>query len=802
MIYQLKIKAFLIIIFVNYNTGHSRTVNTKTNYDCNTLYNKYYDDSLSYFKVMKNTFVLKNFDRYEELFLNCAINLNSKALIYVPNNELLLHNSMNYKLLFKHVKFQSFNEIFFFRVKGINFKENQTSLFDFKNKPVCIFYGEFIFYIKEQLVDKNSCKFVNFKNKSSFFGEISSLNLLWIKYSTSTCPFVFLNSRLTDLFLGKISNSLIFKNRLEFIQNNETESFDLYHENFYSLNLEMAYENLTTKLVDKHVFKYMSYLGLYGIVSDIQVDFFKNFKELFSLKINTKSLIRLLNINNNWISYVNNKNNFNLNDIKNQFNFNIIRVFTFLIEQYDKHLYSNVLTINAYKYPDEDFCLFKYFPHNHLVFPIISSTERLECTCTLIWLIQHYGLYLNDDLVSYKFLDYYMFQHTENLDFNLSAKICFNSNLKKRIKECQFDDRKSKCQKSNYVAKSDFQLDNNIDALYLIKWFELIILVFLQPIFCFFGMITNLLTINIIRTNEKNGKLQDNMYKHIYINSIFNIVYCSLTIFKLINVCVFDLSPYCSSIYREKASQYYELYGLFFLGNAIKLCCNFSYISFSLSRLLMSSNKQSKFYKKFEKFNLKIYYFIIFVLSILLSLFKIFEYQINEIYLSSKSFPFKIYDVGNCDKGDVYCNLFRAFNLVNNFIKDCFLFVANLVIDIYLFKYSKKNLENKKKVLNDAKKIGIAIKLKNKMNKMVLINGVTFFVAYSPEFITNILLIAFDKKINDFCYQFMSCSELSEFAQFFNFISIGMQYFILKKFNKNFSRDLTGFKNKITNKKK
>jgi hypothetical protein len=158
--------------------------------------------------------------------------------------------------------------------------------------------------------------------------------------------------------------------------------------------------------------------------------------------------------------------------------------------------------------------------------------------------------------------------------------------------------------------------------------------------------------------------------------------------------------------------------------------------------------------------------------------------------------------VGNCDKGDAYCTLFRVLNIINNFIKDILFFFINLIIDILLFKNSKQNLENKKRVLNDAKKIDMAIKLKNKMNKMVLINGIVFFIAYFPEFISNILLIVYDKKINIFCYQYISCNDLNEFAQFFNFISIGLQFFILKKFNKNFDRDFTTFKENILRSKK
>jgi len=226
----------------------------------------------------------------------------------------------------------------------------------------------------------------------------------------------------------------------------------------------------------------------------------------------------------------------------------------------------------------------------------------------------------------------------------------------------------------------------------------------------------------------------------------------------------------------------------------IKLCCNFSYLSFTTSRFLLSANKSSKAYKKFEKLNIKLYYFIIFAFSILMSIFKIFEYQINEVYLPNKSYPFKKYDVGSCENGDFYCTLFRVFNIINDFIKDVLFFFINLIIDIFLFIISKKNLKNKMKISKDKKTIDVAIKFKNKMNRMVILNGILFFIAYLPEFITNITLIIFDKKINQFCYQFISCNLLNEFAQFFNFLSIGLQFFILKKFNKSFNKNYNELK--------
>jgi hypothetical protein len=50
----------------------------------------------------------------------------------------------------------------------------------------------------------------------------------------------------------------------------------------------------------------------------------------------------------------------------------------------------------VYEYPREDACLFKKFPHERMVIPIIESGYEapLSCTCTIAWLelyIPRYG---------------------------------------------------------------------------------------------------------------------------------------------------------------------------------------------------------------------------------------------------------------------------------------------------------------------------------------------------------------------------------------------------------------------------
>ena len=176
-------------------------------------------------------------------------------------------------------------------------------------------------------------------------------------------------------------------------------------------------------------------------------------------------------------------------------------------------------------------------------------------------------------------------------------------------------------------------------------------------------------------------------------------------------------------------------------------------------------------------------------------MFKIFEYQINEIYFSVKSFPYEKYDIGNCEETNSTCLLFRVLNIVNDFIKNVLIIFLNAIIDILLFKNSKENLKHKKKLTNDVDKLAPAIELKNKLNRMIFINGIIFIIAYLPEFVAYVILNVYDKELNIFCMDYMSCRELTEFAQIFNYVSFFLQFFILKKFNRNFNEKYIYLKN-------
>jgi hypothetical protein len=90
------------------------------------------------------------------------------------------------------------------------------------------------------------------------------------------------------------------------------------------------------------------------------------------------------------------------------------------------------------------------------------------------------------------------------------------------------------------------------------------------------------------------------MYHHMFVNSFFNFVFCVITIFSLMNVCIYPRTSFCSGIHKSAFSQYYKIYILNFFGESIRMCCNFSYFTFSISRFYISTSSGSNgiFFKK------------------------------------------------------------------------------------------------------------------------------------------------------------------------------------------------------------
>lgn len=276
---------------------------------------------------------------------------------------------------------------------------------------------------------------------------------------------------------------------------------------------------------------------------------------------------------------------------------------------------------------------------------------------------------------------------------------------------------------------------------------------------------------------------------------------------KLINTCIFDeASVFCSSIYREDASQYFKIIFIFFLGNSFKLASNISYLLFSVSRLiLISIEKKPTIIKgatSIKRLKYSLYFMSILFASCLLSAFKLFQYRINVERDFLRDFPYEIYDEFSCGSTNDFdvkwkCNLLNFFKILNSVINDILLVVLNLIVDIILLKNFHQHLDNKTRHIIDMDQHKNIKKSKKKINRMICLNSLLYVVSHLPEFLVTLLLVVFAKSVAKFCHFNFSCHLMGEEAEFFSLVSIVCQFFIFKVFDKNFKASCKDLKERF-----
>jgi hypothetical protein len=179
---------------------------------------------------------------------------------------------------------------------------------------------------------------------------------------------------------------------------------------------------------------------------------------------------------------------------------------------------------------------------------------------------------LEDEINNYN----YMFVKDLNETYEYCQSSMYNTTP---IRKCNFKKMLFKCKKSTTIVKNNRFLSTDYDIYFLILWLQYILLVIGSPIICGLSLITNCLTIAVIRNKCKKKDFKNQMYNLIILNASFNISYCLIMILKLGNECIFHYwSIFCSAIYQTDFMQYSKLLLVNFLGNALRTSISLSYL--------------------------------------------------------------------------------------------------------------------------------------------------------------------------------------------------------------------------------
>jgi hypothetical protein len=272
-------------------------------------------------------------------------------------------------------------------------------------------------------------------------------------------------------------------------------------------------------------------------------------------------------------------------------------------------------------------------------------------------------------------------------------------------------------------------------------------------------------------------------------NAIINILFTLLVTLKLMNECIFyDSNLFCSKIYQTDEIQYFKIYVYAFFGNVLRTCASLTYLSISMSRIILVRERIAvgSFLDKFHHFNYKILTFIFVILGCLVSLYRVFQYALNEMRDSNSLFPYEISNETTCTyfkNSEFRCKLFKWLKFVDIFVNDLLFFILNVIVDVVLYFLFKKEIE-KKKLVTSANIHELEEKQKD-LNKMLLINGFVYFLSHFPQFLFTLLMIFNLETIAKFCLYKLSCDLVNEITGFFTLLIITFQFFIFLRFNHN-----------------
>jgi hypothetical protein len=98
--------------------------------------------------------------------------------------------------------------------------------------------------------------------------------------------------------------------------------------------------------------------------------------------------------------------------------------------------------------------------------------------------------------------------------------------------------------------------------------------------------------------------------------------------------------------------------------------------------------------------------------------------------------------------------------VTNNILNNIVFFFISIIIDVGLIRFSNQNLQRKKRLFSNESSTSLneAIKLKQKINKMIITNGILYFLTHIPEFALAIFTLRIDSNFSAYCmYRFSYC---------------------------------------------
>ena len=405
-------------------------------------------------------------------------------LIEYTNDFHVLHLTFH---LFNGFELDLFDKNLLYNVTFTEFIEGMTM----PHISIICMYCSFDFYLGDRLL--TSCQdFTNLTNPRSIFQLFTKvskiLELNSPESNTKICPLVFKDIEINKLLIDG-ENSYLSKRRLSFLP----QTFDDLNTTIYNLFINVNNVNLDFELLHPSVFKNLKEIFVESKIDKIDANLFVSLKNVDKIYLTLEYMRSLMHTNGiEWIKNINRDVDCNLTN-KSQ-----LLEFSDRIKMINHNPDNTDISPSLPDvFPDEDFCLYKDFPINQLVFVVkqhfslkdlgLNYSKKEEFGCTYIWITRHYKQLV--EIIP-----------TETILYGLIKRLLDSDDYK----SCKFDERLKRCNKTDFNRRhitTFFEIGQAMNAIEMV-------LNILSFILAIFGLVSNILIIIAISSKINEGIIQ------------------------------------------------------------------------------------------------------------------------------------------------------------------------------------------------------------------------------------------------------------------------------------------------------
>jgi hypothetical protein len=258
-----------------------------------------------------NISLFSNFNKFSDILSDCnQIYETSDIVEFLPSRPILIDDSFKIEKVLNVSQILAVHAFTLVNIKGVDiqkrafFHQSQIKFYDIS---LNLHFCNFEIYQNGSVVSESECNLSVYNNLDSFLKPFLFIYFSKVMYPEKLCPLIFRKSFAAELHFADINNAFLIKNQLKFsdINNISTKSFDMGVNMLYVVSFDFFNENLTTTILNKHLFKNIYNLKIYGVLLGIESDLFENFAILKNIDIVISNFEEFFNGDTSWMKHLN-----------------------------------------------------------------------------------------------------------------------------------------------------------------------------------------------------------------------------------------------------------------------------------------------------------------------------------------------------------------------------------------------------------------------------------------------------------------------------------------------------------------